>query len=64
MMLFRVAISQEKAVETVGPKLTKQNIVSLIFLLLDDPAQALDYCLRVEQGRFVILCSVFDSIRR
>ena len=54
MMLFRVAISQEKAVETVGPKLTKQNIVSLIFLLLDDPAQALDYCLRVEQGRFVI----------
>ena len=57
-MLFRVAISQEKAVETVGPKLTKQNIVSLIFLLLDDPAQALDYCLRVEQGRFVILCSV------
>jgi len=49
---FRVAISQEKAVETVGPKLTKQNIVSLIFLLLDDPAQALDYCLRVEQGRF------------
>ena len=42
----------------MGPKLTKQNIVSLIFLLLDDPAQALDYCVRVEQGRFVILCSV------
>ena len=37
----------------MGPKLTKQNIVSLIFLLLDDPAQALDYCVRVEQGRSV-----------
>jgi hypothetical protein len=49
---FGLAITIDKAIVSAGSKLNPQEVISLMFLLLDDPAQALKLCIEVETGKF------------